>query len=99
MESSSTSMIYTLIIETRTDSKPDLFVPMMVVSEDRNKLIEHMTNGFNNRVVEYNHDLYKIIDSAFLDDTCARIDYKEILDNKSSVSHSIYWTVCESKLI
>lgn len=99
MESSSTSMIHTLIIETRTDGKPDLFVPMMVVSEDRNKLIKHMTDGFNNWIVEFNDDLHKIIDSAFMDETCARIDYREILDNKSSVDHSIYWTVCASKLI
>lgn len=100
MESSSTSMINTLIIETRTDGKSDLFVPMMVVSEDRNKLIEHMTNGFYNSIVEsIGHDLHKIIDSTFLDDTYARIDYREILNDLSSVSHSIYWTVCESKLI
>lgn len=90
----SSLMINTLIIETRTNGRPDLFVPMMVASEDENKLIEYMAKAFTSKLelMKVDHDCEII--SAFMDTTCARIDYKINLDD-----HSIYWTLCKSKMI
>ena len=42
MESLSTPGVHTLIIQSTTDDKPDLFVPQVIVSENHDKLWHHM---------------------------------------------------------
>ena len=96
METSATPGVNTLIIQSTTDDKPDLFVPQIIVSEDRDKLLHHMNKMFNTKLAELHDDGKLYLRRSFIDNTSACIDYSSIADYKD---HSIHWTICRSALL
>ena len=96
METSATPGVNTLIIQSTTDDKPDLFVPQVIVSEDRNKLWHHMNKMFNTRLAKFHDDENLYLHRSFIDNTSACIDYSSTTDGKE---HSIHWTICRSTLL
>lgn len=96
MESLSTPNVHTLIIQSSTDDKPDLFVPQVIVSENGSKLWHHMNKMFNNKLEEIHDDGNMYLHRSFIDSTSACIDYSSTSDGKE---HSIHWTICNSTLL
>lgn len=94
MKSYSTPNINTLIIEARTGGKPDMFVPTIIVSKDESKLVDRMTESFTSKLNRLELTDGVFIREAYIDTTCARIDY--YFPNKN---RSIHWTICQSELI
>ena len=96
METLATPGVNTLIIQSTTDDKPDLFIPQVIVSEDRNKLWHHMNKMFNTKLAEFHDDGNLYLHRSFIDTTSAYIDYNSTADGKE---HSIHWTIFRSTLI
>ena len=96
MEASSTPNVYTLIIQSTTDDKPDLFVPQVIVSENGRKLWHHMNKMFNLKLEEITDDENNYLHRSFIDNTCANIDYSSTADGKE---HSIHWSICIGQLL
>lgn len=96
METSATPGVNTLIIQSTTDDKPDLFVPQVIVSDDRNKLWHHMNKMFNTKLSEFHNGENLYLRMSFIDNTSACIDYSSTADSKE---HSIHWTICRSTLL
>ena len=99
METSSTLAfpgVNTLIIQFTTDDKLDLFVPQVIVSEDNNKLWNHMCKMFNTKLAEFHDNVNLYLNRSFIDNTSACIDYSSTADGKE---HSIHWTICRSTLL
>ena len=97
MDNLQTPGVHTLIIQSTTDDKPDLFVPQIIVSENLSNLWHHTNRMFNSKLEEIIHDdknLY--LHRSFIDSTSAYIDYRSISDGKE---HSIHWTICNSTLL
>lgn len=96
METLATPGVNTLIIQSTTDDKPDLFVPQVIVSDDRNKLWHHMNKMFNANLAKFYDDGNLHLHRSFIDSTSACIDYSSTADGKE---HSIHWTICRSTLM
>lgn len=96
METLATPGVNTLIIQSTTDDKPDLFVPQVIVSDDRNKLWHHMIKMFNTNLAKFHDDGNLHLHRSFIDSTSAYIDYSSTADGKE---HSIHWTICRSTLL
>ena len=96
METSATPGVNTLIIQSTTDDKPDLFVPQVIVSEDHDKLWNHMNKMFNNMLAKLHDNENLYLHRSFIDSTSACIDYSSTADGKE---HSIHWTICRSTLL
>ena len=96
METLATPGVNTLIIQSTTDDKPDLFVPQVIVSDDRNKLWHHMNKMFNSNLAKFYDDGNLHLHRSFIDSTSACIDYSSTADGKE---HSIHWTICRSTLL
>lgn len=96
METLATPEVNTLIIQSTTDDKPDMFVPQVIVSGNNNKLWHHMNKMFNTKLAEIydNGNLY--LHKSFIDTTSACIDYNSTVDGKE---HSMYLTICSSMLL
>ena len=96
METLATPGVNTLIIQSTTDDKPDLFVPQVIVSEDSDKLWHHMNKMFNTNLAKFYDDGNLHLHRSFIDSTSACIDYSSTADGKE---HSIHWTICRSTLL
>ena len=96
METLATPGVDTLIIQSTTDDKPDLFVPQVIVSENHDKLWHHMNKMFNAKLAEFHDDGKLYLHRSFIDNTSACIDYSSTADGKE---HSIHWTICRSTLL
>lgn len=96
METSATPGVNILIIQSTTDDKPDLFVPQVIVSENRNKLWHHMNKMFSTKLSEFYDDGNLHLHRSFIDSTSACIDYSSTADGKE---HSIHWTISRSTLL
>ena len=96
METLSTPGVNTLIIQSTTDDKPDLFVPQVIVSENNDKLWHHMNKMFNTRLAKFHDDGNLHLHRSFIDNTSACIDYSSTDDGKE---HSFRWTICRSTLL
>ena len=88
--------VNTLIIQSTTDDKPDLFVPQVIVSENHDKLWHHMNKMFNSKLAKFYDDGNLHLHRSFIDSTSACIDYSSTADGKE---HSIHWTICRSTLL
>lgn len=91
-----TNGVYTLIIQSTTDDKPDLFVPQVIVSENETKLWHHMNKMFNNKLTEIHDDNNLHLHRSFIDSTNTCIDCSSTADGKG---HCIHWTICKSTLL
>ena len=96
METLATPGVNTLIIQSTTDGETDLFVPQVIVSEDRDKLLHHMNKMFNNMLAKFNDDGKLYLHRSFIDSISACIDYSSTADGKE---HSIHWTISRSTLL
>ena len=96
METFETPGVNTLIIQSTTDDKPDLFVPQVIVSEKNDKLWHHMNEMFNTNLAKFYDDGNLHLHRSFIDSTSACIDYSSTDDGKE---HSIHWTICRSTLL
>lgn len=96
METLATPGVNTLIIQSTTDDKPDLFIPQVIVSENRDKLWHHMNKMFNTKLAEFRDDGNIYLCMSFIDATGAGIYYNSTADGKE---HYIRWTICRSTLL
>ena len=96
METLATPGVNTLIIQSTTDDKPDLFVPQVIVSENHDKLWHHMNKMFNANLAKFHDDGNLHLHRSFIDSTSACIDYSSTADGKE---HSIHWTISGSTLL
>ena len=96
METLATPGGNTLIVQSTTDDKPDLFVPQVIVSENNDKLWHHMNKMFNSNLAKFHDDGNLYLHRSFIDTTSACIDYSSTADGKE---HSIHWIICRSTLL